>query len=52
MSEEKRDVAKRLTQAFDALPENKKEYLLGFADGVVARKGEPAGDDGKEAERK
>lgn len=38
MSEQEKTVAQRLTAAFDALSENKREYLLGFADGVVATK--------------
>lgn len=38
MSEQEKTVAKRLADAFDALPAPKKEYLLGFADGVVATK--------------
>ena len=38
MSEQEKNVSKTLTDAFDALPENKKEYLLGFAEGVAAMK--------------
>lgn len=30
-----RDIAKRLKQTYDALPEAKKERLLGYAEGVA-----------------
>lgn len=35
MSEKEKALAERLAAAFDALPESKKEYLLGYADGVA-----------------
>lgn len=36
MSEEQKKTAKALAEAFEALPDEKKEYLLGFAEGVAA----------------
>ena len=36
MSKAELDAVKNLAIAFDALPDEKKEYLLGYADGVVA----------------
>lgn len=39
MSEKEKTVAAKLAEAFEALPDNKKEYLLGFAEGVAATKG-------------
>jgi hypothetical protein len=36
MSEKERSAAAQLAQAFELLPENKKEYLLGYAEGVSA----------------
>lgn len=35
MSEKGKAVAEKLAEAFDVLPEAKKEYLLGYADGVA-----------------
>lgn len=36
MSEKEKDTAKALADAFEALPDNKKEFLLGYAEGVAA----------------
>ena len=36
-----------LAEAFDALSDNKKEYLLGFAEGVIAARG-PEDDQGQD----
>jgi hypothetical protein len=36
MSEQERTAAEKLAQAFEVLPVTKKEYLLGYADGVSA----------------
>ena len=36
MSGETKKTAKSLAEAFEALPPEKKEYLLGFAEGVAA----------------
>ena len=36
MSEEQKKVAKIMTEAIEALPDSKKEYLLGYAEGVLA----------------
>lgn len=36
MSAEEKKVAESLVQAFEMLPDNKKEYLLGYAEGVAA----------------
>lgn len=35
MSEHEKAVAKKLGEAFDALPDDKKEYLIGVADGIA-----------------
>lgn len=35
MSEKEKTVAEKLGQAFDALPDEKKEYLIGVADGIA-----------------
>lgn len=35
MSEQEKEIAKTLAEAFNALPDDKKEYLIGFAEGVV-----------------
>lgn len=42
MSDEKKAVAERMVRAFESLGDQKKEYLLGYADGVVAHKEDPA----------
>lgn len=42
MSDEKKAVAERMVRALESLGETKKEYFLGFADGVVAHKEDPA----------
>lgn len=36
MSEKEKAVAQALADAFNALSDNKKEYMLGFAEGVAA----------------
>ena len=36
-----------LAEAFEALSDNKKEYLLGFAEGVIAARG-PEDDQGQD----
>ena len=36
MSEKEKDTAKTLAAAFEALPASKKEFLLGYAEGVAA----------------
>ena len=38
MSEKEKLVAEKLAEAFDALPESKKERLLGYAEGVADMK--------------
>ena len=38
-----------LAKAFESLSDNKKEYLLGFAEGVIAARG-PEDDQGKDKE--
>ena len=35
MSDREKAIAEKLAEAFDSLPEAKKEYLLGYADGVA-----------------
>ena len=47
MSEKEKAVAERLAEAMNALPEAKKEYLLGYADGVAGMQAKQ--DDQKEA---
>lgn len=39
-----------LAKAFEALSDNKKEYLLGFAEGVIAARG-PEDDQGQDKEK-
>lgn len=44
MSEKEKQIAEKLATACEQLPDNKREFLLGFAEGVAAmtdRKGEP-----------
>ena len=36
MSEKEKEVAKALAEAFNVLPDAKKEYLIGYAEGVAA----------------
>lgn len=48
MKPEDRKVVRTLSEAFQALPDNKKEYLIGFAEGVVAAKNQ---ENEKEADR-
>lgn len=38
MTKEEKVAAKNLAEAFVALPDNKREYLMGFAEGVAAMK--------------
>lgn len=38
MSKEEKDIAKRLGEAFAALPDSKKERWLGYAEGVADMK--------------
>lgn len=38
MKSKDRDAVKTISEAFQALPDDKKEYLIGFAEGVVAAK--------------
>lgn len=39
MSKKEKTICKTLAKAFEALSDNKKEYLLGFAEGVIAARG-------------
>lgn len=39
MTEQEKSIAKNIVKAFESLPDDKKEYLIGFADGVAAMKG-------------
>ena len=54
MSDTSKKIVKSLAEAVKVLPDDKREYLLGFADGVAAMAGkkpendEPAEDDKKE----
>ena len=47
MSGREKTVCKTLAEAFEALPDGKKEYLLGFAEGVIAARG-PEEDQGQD----
>jgi len=50
MSEKERKIGKKLAETFDALPDNGKEFLLGFMEGVAAaKKREQSDDDAKVA---
>lgn len=40
MSEREKTIAENIAKACALLPENKKEYLLGFAEGVAAVAGD------------
>ena len=47
MSKKEKTICKTLAEAFEALSDNKKEYLLGFAEGVIAARG-PEDDQGQD----
>lgn len=49
MNTEKRTSIQTLAEAFESLPDGKKEYLIGFAEGVIAARG-PEDGQGKEEE--
>lgn len=51
MSEKEKKIAEALADAVNALPDSKKEYLLGFAEGVaaMAEKAAPERDEVKSA---
>lgn len=36
MKQKEKQIAENLVNAFNALPDEKKEYLIGFAEGVAA----------------
>lgn len=36
MSEREKQIAEKLAEAYEQLPEGKKEYLMGYAEGVAA----------------
>lgn len=40
MTDNEKRIAKTLADTFNVLPDSKKEYLLGFAEGVAAMAGE------------
>ena len=49
MSEKEKKIAKILAETFNTLPDGKKEYLIGYAEGVAAmaqksEKAEPEGE--------
>ena len=50
MSKKEKTVCKTLAEAFEALSDNKKEYLLGFAEGVIAARS-PDDDQGQDKEK-
>lgn len=41
MSEKERNIAESLTRACELLPDGKKEYLIGYAEGVAAMRRRP-----------
>lgn len=43
VSEKEKKIAKALAEAAKALPDEKKEYLLGYAEGVAAMVGKTSG---------
>lgn len=47
MGENEKAAAMKLAEAFDALPEAKKERLLGYAEGVADMKAQAAGSEDK-----
>ena len=49
ISNKEKTICKTLAEAFEALSDNKKEYLLGFAEGVIAARS-PDDDQGKDKE--
>ena len=54
MTEKKQTGIRTLAEAFQALPDGKKEFLLGYAEGVIAARGpraEPGEDPKAEDER-
>lgn len=50
MENTKRTSVQTLAEAFEALPDGKKEYLLGFAEGVIASRG-PEDDQPQDQEK-
>ena len=44
VSEKEKKIAKALAEAAKALPDEKKQYLLGYAEGVAAMVGKTSGD--------
>lgn len=44
VSEKEKKIAKALAEAAKALPDEKKEYLLGYAEGVAAMAGKASRD--------
>lgn len=43
MSDKSKKIIKGLAEAVEVLPDDKREYLLGFADGVAAMAGKKPG---------
>lgn len=50
MKTKDRKAIRTLSEAFQALPKNKKEYLIGFAEGVVAAKKQEEAAENEERE--
>jgi hypothetical protein len=44
MSEKEKHIAEKLAAACEKLPDNKKEFLLGYAEGVAAMAEQQKGD--------
>lgn len=40
MSEKEKTAAKKIAEAMNILPENKRGYIIGYAEGVIAASGE------------
>lgn len=51
MSEKERKIGKKLAETFDALPDNGKEFLLGFMEGVAATKERDKPEDERAADQ-
>lgn len=51
VSEKERKIGKKLAETFDALPDNGKEFLLGFMEGVAATKEQDKPEDERSADQ-
>lgn len=51
MSTKEKEIVKSLTEAVSTLPEEKREYILGYAEGVLAMAGRARRNDQPPADR-